>query len=353
MSERTGCALVELTVLEALDAVASERPRAYVRSAKALAAIEERIGLGLLYAYDLLLDLARPWVIPIATVAVQGNKGDRSFPMAAGPGYTECRLSQVGQLVLMAEAHRLAPIPVGLINGTTYRAGTQPSLEPFAVIAALRRLLEDPHIPDREVTGIAGGPYSVTGCTVTGDIAALARGRRVVLRETGQITITGVPVPEAPVSPPAPARGVMVTHGGIGPGPEIPAHLVIESLPARTVASEVAQEIARRAASRPWSGSHPELARRTELPVADVDDRSSYEVRIRIRLRPGSDPAAVRDQIATIEGVSVEASRAFPTPLATLLRSWVDRYRSEDIAASLNELEDAIHRDRQRERRNR
>jgi hypothetical protein len=75
-----------------------------VRSAKALAAIEERIGLGPWYAYDLLLDLARPWVIPIATVAVQGNKGDRSFPMAAGPGYTECRLSQVGQLVLMAEA---------------------------------------------------------------------------------------------------------------------------------------------------------------------------------------------------------------------------------------------------------
>jgi hypothetical protein len=48
-------------------------------------------------------------------------------------------------------------------------------LEPFAVIAALRRLLEDPHVPDREVTGIVGGPYSVTGCIVTGNIAALAK----------------------------------------------------------------------------------------------------------------------------------------------------------------------------------
>ena len=108
----------------------------------------------------------------------------------------------------------------------------------------------------------------------------------------------------------------MVAHGGIGPGPEIPAHLVIESLPARTVTSEVAKEIARRAASRPWSGSHPELSRRTELPVADVDDRSAYEVRIPIRLRSGSDPVAVRAQIATIEGVSVEVSCAFPAPLA-------------------------------------
>jgi len=84
-----------------------------------------------------------------------------------------------------------------------------------------------------------------------------------------------------------------------------------------------------------------------------VDDQSAYEVRIPIRLRPGSDPAAVRDQIATIEGVSVQASCAFPAPLASVLPSWVDRYSSEDIAASLNELEDAIHRDRQRERRNR
>jgi hypothetical protein len=292
-------------------------------------------------------------VIPIATVAVQGNKGDRSFPMAAGPGYTECRTSHVGQLVLLAEAHRLAPVPVGLINGTTNRGGTHPSLEPFAVLTALRRLLDDPRVSDRKVTDIVGGPYSVTGCTVTGYTAALARGRRIMLRETGQITITGVPVPQAPAGPPAPARGVMVAHGRIGRRPEIPAHLVIESLPARTVASEVAQEIARRAASRPWSGSHPELARRTELPVADVDDRSAYEVRIQIRLHPGSDPVAVRDQIATIEGVSVEASCAFPAPLASLLRSWVDRYRSEDIAASLNELEDAIHRDRQRERANR
>ena len=84
-----------------------------------------------------------------------------------------------------------------------------------------------------------------------------------------------------------------------------------------------------------------------------MDDQSAYEVRIPIRLRPGSDPGTVRDQIATIEGVSVEVSCAFPAPLASVLRSWVDRYRSEDITASLNELENAIHHDRQRERRNR
>jgi hypothetical protein len=36
-----------------------------------------------------------------------------------------------------------------------------------------------------------------------------------------------------------------------------------------------------------------------------------------------------------------------------MLRSWVDRYRGEDIAASLNLLREVIRRDRRREQRNR
>lgn len=353
MSDRSGVAPVELAVLEVLDAAVSGRPRAHARSATALAGIEERLGLGPRYAYDLLLDLARPWVIPVRTVTMQGNVGDRSFPDAAGPGYTECRPSQVGQLVLAAEAQQLAPVPVGLINGTTYRGGTQPPLEPRRVLAALRWLLDDPQARDQEVISIVGPPYSVTGCTITGDLRALARGRRVSLRETGQITITGVPVPEAPRDPPSPAHGTNVTgFSGMADKFSFPAHLVIESLPARTVAAEVAQAIARRSASRPWSDAHPELARRTILPVAYVDDESGMEVRIPITVRPGSNPVAVRDQIAAIEGVSLEASCAYPAPLASLLRSWVTRHGSEDIASSLTELEKAIDRDQRRERRN-
>src|SRR6266536_5363237 len=131
MGDRSGCSLVELTVLDVLDSITARRPRAYARSARALAGIEERIGLGPRYAYEVLLDLARPWVIPVRAVVAMGNIGDRSFPATAGPGYTECRPSYAGQLVLDAEAVRLAPVPLGLINGTTYRGGTQPALEPF------------------------------------------------------------------------------------------------------------------------------------------------------------------------------------------------------------------------------
>jgi hypothetical protein len=68
-------------------------------------------------------------------------------------------------------------------------------------------------------------------------------------------------------------------------------------------------------------------------------------VRIVLALRSGSDPATVRNQIAAIEGITTEATWAFPAPPASMLRSWVERYRGEDIAASLASLEDAIRRD--------
>lgn len=84
-----------------------------------------------------------------------------------------------------------------------------------------------------------------------------------------------------------------------------------------------------------------------------MDDRSGYVVRIPVTLRSGSDPVAVRDQIASIEGVSAEAPCAYPEPLASLLRSWVTRHRGEDIATSLTELGKAIDRDRRLDRRSR
>jgi hypothetical protein len=64
-----------------------------------------------------------------------------------------------------------------------------------------------------------------------------------------------------------------------------------------------------------------------------------------IALRPGSDPVAVRDQLAAIDGITTEATWKFPAPLASMLRLWVDRRRDEDLTASLARLHDAISRD--------
>jgi hypothetical protein len=360
VSDRTGSGLVELAILETLSAATGGRPQAHVVSTKAVAGIEERIGLGPRYGYEVLLDLARPWIVPMPTVSVAGNKGDRDFPEAAGPEYTECRPSHTGQLVLDAEAHRLAPVPVGIINGTTYRGGMQPPLEPFRVLAALRRLLEDPRVSDSDVLGIVGLPYSTADCQVTGDLDALVKGRPAVIRETAKITITGVPVPPAPAELAAPIRprtGVTaVAYVSTGPTPpRRPAHLVIESLPARTSNHQAEQEIISRVRTRPWPDSRPPQTRDPRLPIEDITDHAcdGTDVRILIALRPGSDPAAVRAQLAAIDGITTEATWKFPAPLASMLRSWADRYRGEDIAASLATLEDAISGDRRRERRHR
>jgi hypothetical protein len=360
VSDRTGSGLVELAVLETLSAATGGRPQARVVGTKAVAGIEERIGLGPRYGYEVLLDLARPWIIPVPAVSVVGNKGDRSFPDASGPAYTECRPSHVGQLVLDAEAHRLAPVPMGIINGTAYRGGMQPPLEPLRVLAALRRLLEDPHAPAGDVLGIVGPPYSPAGCEVTGDLDGLVKGRLAVIRETARITITGVPVPPAPAEPAAPVRShtavTAVAYVSSGPRPlGHPAHLVIESLPARTSNPQAEQEIISRVRSRSWPDSHPPLARDPGLPIEDIADQASADtdVRVAITLRPGCDPVAVRDQLAAIDGITTEAAWKFPAPLASMLRSWVDRHRGEDVAASLATLEDAISRDRRRERHHR
>lgn len=73
MSDRSGSAEVELAVLDAVAVATSDRPQAYVPCVKALAAIEERIGLGPRYACELLFDSGSPWVIPVRTLAAAGR----------------------------------------------------------------------------------------------------------------------------------------------------------------------------------------------------------------------------------------------------------------------------------------
>jgi hypothetical protein len=267
MSNRSGVGLVELSVLETLEALTAGRPRAYVTSAEVVSGIEARIGLRPRYGYEVLTDLIRPWIMPVRLVAGWGNFGDRDCPYPAEPEDTRCRPSHVGQLVLDAEAHRLAPVPVGLINGTVYGSGTQPPLEPFRVLAALRRLLEVRRVTDAEVLRIVGPPYLVTDCELTSNLDALIKGRPAAIRQTGRITITGVPVlgPDAVV--PLDRRGW--TGSEISSRPPRPAHLIIESLPARTSALDVDKAITKQAESHGWYGSGPDRVETEWCATAD------------------------------------------------------------------------------------
>ncbi len=179
---------------------------------------------------------------------------------------------------------------------------------------------------------------------MTGDLDALAAGQRVLLRQTGRISLTGnpipPPIPEPPDEGPAP---VVLGYTGPDHRPVAGAQLVIESLPPDSSPEQVAQDLDRQAefqARRPPSGD--------ALPIADIADcgTSADPVRIAVTLIPGTEPETARGQLAAFDGIATQAPAAYPAPLATMLRTWTDHHRGEDLSASLTRFEDAIRQDR-------
>jgi hypothetical protein len=111
VTDRSGTGPIELAILQAIDTPASRRPGRYLTCSRVLPRIEAATGLGLRYAYDALLDLARPWVINVPVITTQGNADDRDFS-ASAPLHLRCRPSRAGQAILDAEAGRTSPRPV-------------------------------------------------------------------------------------------------------------------------------------------------------------------------------------------------------------------------------------------------
>jgi hypothetical protein len=337
VSGRSGLGVVEVAVLEALDAAGAgpgSRPR---RSAKVLAVIEDRIGLAPGYAYQVLTDLARPWKVPVPLVDGHGNFGSPDGDPPAGWGYTEVRLSPAGQVALAAERGELAPVPVGLITGNTYQRGLRPPFRPAAVIEAIRQLLARPKTTAEQITEIIGPPDFMTGCTVTGDLAGLAAGRAVGLHLHARVTITDDVHLSAQIQDSVPGSWFK-------PGQLIRTVLVIDNFPPTTGPSEVARAITGRAREPRWAPDHPGLRTRTWLPVKDVADLSSHRGGYLLAClpEPGADPEELLRQLAEIEGVTTRIPAALPRPLAKMIRGWARSRPAEDLVAGLTALEDAI-----------
>jgi DNA gyrase subunit A len=79
--------------VEALDELGARPGRGYIRSERVLAAVEDLIGLAPGYAYQVLLDLAQPWSVPVTLVSGQGNFGSRQNDPPASFRYTDARIS--------------------------------------------------------------------------------------------------------------------------------------------------------------------------------------------------------------------------------------------------------------------
>jgi DNA gyrase/topoisomerase IV subunit A len=311
MSERTGLGVVELTLLEALETTE------FLRCDKALASVEERIGLAPGYAYEVLVDLARPWTMPVNLIQGQGNFGCRGNDPPANFRYTEARITRAGRTALAAERGEFAPVPVAIINGNTYRAGLRPPFRPRAIIDAVREAIKRPEVTDAELTATVGLPYFLTGCTVTADLAALAAGRRTELRLQARVSISD--------------DGKTV---------------VIENLPPNISTDDTASIIASQATPRRWTSDHPGLHDLTYLPLADLRDETSSRAspfgRIICIPRPGTSPEQLRDRLLDVTGVSTTMPVALPRPLPDLIRHWGRANANEDLLTSLAALERAI-----------
>jgi len=315
LSERSGLGAVEIAVLTALDSLGAQPGHGYVKSARVLAAVEDAIGLMPGYAYQVLLDLAQWWTVPVTLVSGQGNFGSRGNDPPAGERYTEARLSTAGAVVLAAERGATAPVPVGLINGNTYAGGRRPPLRPAGLIAAIREVSRRPNVTDEDLVVIAGPPVFATGHVGIGDLAALAAGRETDLRLEADVTVS------------ADGREVIVEH--------IPAGVSID---------DVAINIASRARRLP--AGHPGLAQVARLPIADLrdlTDRSRHR-NGRIACTPdrGTPPEEVRMRLMEVDGVYTIVRAMFPRPLAAMIRDWAAAHAAEDLPASLTALEQAL-----------
>jgi hypothetical protein len=311
VSERTGLGVVEITLLEALDT------SRFLRCDKALARVEERIGLAPGYAYEVLADLARPWAMPVNLVQGQGNFGSRGNDPPANFRYTEARVTRAGRVALAAERGEVAAVPIAFINGNTYREGLRPPFRPHAVIDALREVIRRPGVTDAELTGMVGLPYFLTGCTVTGNLAELAAGRRTELRLQAQVSIG-----------------------------DDRRTVVIGNIPPNVSTDDTASIIASRASAPRWASDHPGLHRITYLPLADLrdktSDRSSPFGRIVCTPTPGTPAEQLRDMLLDVPGVCTTMPVALPRPLPALIRHWAQTNAGEDLLASLAALEHAI-----------
>ena len=315
MGDRSGVGLVECTILEALDSLGA-RPRRHRRSAKVLERVEERIGLAPGYAYEVLLDLARPWKMPLLLVDGQGNFGSRGNDPAANYRYTDAGLTRAGEVVLAAERGSLASVPVGLINGNVYREGLRPPFRPQAIIEALREVIQRPRVTSKDLASIVGPPCFLNGCTVTGDYAAMAAGRPTTLRLEARVTMSD-------------------DH----------RRVLIENFPPNANPDEVAHTLADRARMRTWAAEHPGLYGRTHLPLGDLRDESSQardtDLLVCVPAR-GTTAEQLREQLMNVYGVYTTVRVDLPRSLPAMLRNWVKAHADEDLLNSLAALENAV-----------
>lgn len=312
MSAATGLGLLDLSILEAIEA-AGARPRLpYVKTARALDVLHERTGIGPSQAYESLCDMARPYVVHLPLVDFHGNYGSPDFGPAAAR-YTECRLTELGEAALAAERGQLGALPISLINGDLHHGRRRPPLDPRRVLDAIRAAADG--ASDDSIVDIVGLPAFPSGCAVTGDLAAFASG-----------------APSEIV-----ASAVMI-DGHVGGRPALSISALPPFTSASLIAGNIQSAVDHHGRGRP--GRPPSADDLAPCPVADVTDESaSGNTQLLVTGRAGVSHADLRRFVDRIRTVHQRVQIDFERPIADLVR---DLATPDDLIRRLEVIERAL-----------
>lgn len=306
MTEATGLGPVELAVLDSIESLTADGRHA--RTDRVLDDLERRHHVGARYAVTVVQDLGVAWRTLVHLVDLEGNWGYGVSDEMADPQYTEVRLSDVGRLALAAERGDVGPVPVGLLNGTVYRGGRVPSLDPVPTLDLLASLVAGGGLP----AGLTGLVRLPTAGVVTDGLAAVVAGVPTRVTVSCRIERHDVRGQRALV-----VTGTPLGHDTYEIEQFIHQRLHDERSPRRRRYREQ-DDFMEDALPDPEPGA---------LGVDDVRDESSdlQGTRLVVTLRPDVDAGVVEAWLRSIWPVSVVEDWHVPGGLAALVESWADR----------------------------
>jgi DNA gyrase subunit A len=307
--DRTGLGAIDRALLEALDEVGARPDRPHRKSANVVRHVYATRAIGPRFGYETACALAARWLVHLRLIDFHGNLGgpDDNDP-PAGPRYTEIRLSNAGAFALAAERGELPRLPIGLINGDLTAGGTSPPFEPNAVARAVRRAAADPGVTDAELSELVGPPSFPTGCSVDGDMAALAAGESTRLHLSARVSLES--------------------------GRDRP-QVVISHLPFGIGADAVSSAVAGRATTRDdrLARTNPALSARLRIPLTDVRNESTTTgVRLVCSIADDADPEICRARVIETWPVTIDIPAQLARPLPALVRAFVDDVTTQPAA---------------------
>ena len=303
MTERTGLGPLEVALLRSVEAVCGDSGD-YVPTARVLDRLERVERVGPSYGLLGLQDLGVWWRVPVRLFDLDGNWGSVEGDPMAEALYTKVRLSPAGALALAAEREEVGPVPVGLLNGSLYRGGRVPPLDPAPTLRLLFDLVEGRPLPGRAFDRLVRFP---TGGTVAGDFDSLYDGRvarmRLGCRIVREETQTG--------------PGLVIT--GTPPGVDVDE--IVDMLKTRSTPS-----VRRRLHNGELLPMRPED---DAVGVVDLRDETSRHAgtRVVVVLDPDADVDAAEQWVQAVWPVTVDVVWQVPDGTDAMLRDWAERCR--------------------------